>query len=103
MAARALAPGKGHLNQSWGYEHPSNTPSDFGRVCDWAEMTAGQMLPECRRATCKGHNPDDRVPGLEEFTNQQFYDFADPREAQYRGCRPYDATTGRTATRRTTG
>ena len=70
--------GKGHLNQSWGYEHPSNTPSDFGRVCDWAEMTAGQMLPECRRATCKGHNPDDRVPGLEEFTNQQFYDFMDP-------------------------
>ena len=66
------------FDQTWGYTLPSDTPSDWGKVCHWDALTADNKLPVCETATCPGHNADDVVPAMPEFTNQEFYEFMDP-------------------------
>ncbi len=70
--------GKTLFNQTWGYAHPSATPSDTGKVCDWLAKDEAMDLPECRVETCEGHNAEDLLPGMPEYTNAEFYDFMDP-------------------------
>merc|ERR1712070_123722 len=73
------------FNETWGYSHPANTPSDTGVVCDWESADAeGLALPKCEIKECKGHGEDDLLPGGdfldrgETYTNAQFYEFMNP-------------------------
>lgn len=77
--------GKTTLNETWGYTHIRNLPSDTGVVCDWTG-TSGMELPTCTKGTCTGHRADDLLPMVlndatgkpKRMTNQEFYDFTSP-------------------------
>lgn len=77
------------FDQSWGYAHPSTTPSDTGVVCDWSGVDGeSQALPTCETRTCEGHRADDILPSGDfvgdgaSYTNQEFYDWLDPYNEQ---------------------
>jgi len=76
--------GNSTLNETWGYEHSSITPSDFQKVCSW-DGVGDNDLPRCVYGNCYGHAAHDLIPqtdlipGRSTFTNQEFYDFMDPR------------------------
>lgn len=76
------------FDQTWGYKHPANTPSDTGVVCDWDRIdSAAATLPRCEVSECEGHAADDVLPSGnftgagEVYTNQEFYNFMDPYNA----------------------
>lgn len=77
--------GKTELDETWGYRHVNNLPSDTGVVCNWTG-TSGMQLPECRKDTCSGHRADDLLPMVlndaagqpKRMTNQEFYEFTSP-------------------------
>ena len=55
--ARVLkADGALGFDESWGYMHGPELPSDTGVVCDWSAVTPGSMeMPDCAKETCAGH------------------------------------------------
>lgn len=76
------------FDQTWGYKHPANTPSDTGVVCDWNSIGSNAAtLPRCEISECEGHAADDILPSGnftgagEVYTNQEFYNFMDPYNA----------------------
>uniref|UniRef100_A0A6V1TYR0 Tyrosinase copper-binding domain-containing protein n=1 Tax=Heterosigma akashiwo TaxID=2829 RepID=A0A6V1TYR0_HETAK len=83
LSARRLVKDTMSLDETWGYTHQDNNPSDNGWVCDWSNVE-GWGLPDCVQGTCSGHNADDvlefnfiNFPG-KQFTNQELYDYIDP-------------------------
>eukprot|EP00618_Florenciella_parvula_P017248 CAMPEP_0119520276 /NCGR_PEP_ID=MMETSP1344-20130328/36331_1 /TAXON_ID=236787 /ORGANISM="Florenciella parvula, Strain CCMP2471" /LENGTH=749 /DNA_ID=CAMNT_0007558145 /DNA_START=116 /DNA_END=2365 /DNA_ORIENTATION=- len=77
------------FNQTWGYHHDSNIPSDTHLVCDWGNQDPAHDLsmPTCIHETCPGHKEDDVLPftglfsdqsGL--YTNKDMYKFTDPKD-----------------------
>jgi len=70
--ARVLkADGALGFDESWGYMHGPELPSDTGVVCDWSAVTPGSMeMPDCAKETCAGHKEDDTLP-FEDLTTAQ--------------------------------
>ena len=74
------------LDETWGYDHVPQLPSDTRVVCDWsAAADAADGLPTgARGATCPGHREFDVLPmgnftgRGETYTNRQFWDFTAP-------------------------
>lgn len=76
------------MDETWGYEHLYNVPSDTGRVCDWSGVT-GMERPTCVMETCPGHREDDLLPvydllpsGNKFMSNQDFYDYIHPDNSE---------------------
>ena len=74
------------FDETWGYAHASELPSDTGLVCDWTGVDPSSMsMPSCSKETCSGHKEDDLLPfsdllpdqeGL--YTNAEFYSLTSP-------------------------
>jgi len=71
------------FDETWGYVHSGNTPSDTNHVCDWSGVE-GMQLPTCTEGSCSGHKSNDIIPWSnfqnknETYTNVEFYDFVSP-------------------------
>lgn len=78
------------LDESWGFEHMHNVPSDTGIVCDWSDVKGEFQIPNCTRGTCPGHKEFDIIPfgnftGTDApfYTNRAFYEFSYPNNDAY--------------------
>jgi hypothetical protein len=78
--------GKMTFDQTWGYSHSKNLPSDTGMICDWSEATGTLDMPTCTKGICPGHREDDLLPftdiakdqGDTLYTNAEFYEMISP-------------------------
>lgn len=74
------------FDQTWGYAHSTNLPSDTGMICDWSEATGTLDMPKCTAGICNGHKEDDLLPftdlakdqGDTLLTNGEMYTMIDP-------------------------
>ncbi|KAJ8604299.1 hypothetical protein CTAYLR_002527 [Chrysophaeum taylorii] len=75
------------FNDTWGYSHEVDTPSDTGQVCHWDDsnnVRGGRALPSCVFDTCPGHRLHDTIPFEnfqgkgETYTNEQYWTFMQP-------------------------
>eukprot|EP00621_Florenciella_sp_RCC1693_P003496 CAMPEP_0182549246 /NCGR_PEP_ID=MMETSP1323-20130603/39968_1 /TAXON_ID=236787 /ORGANISM="Florenciella parvula, Strain RCC1693" /LENGTH=285 /DNA_ID=CAMNT_0024760697 /DNA_START=9 /DNA_END=866 /DNA_ORIENTATION=- len=59
------------MDETWGYYHMDNIPSDDHLVCDWSVVAEdARMMPDCSHGTCPGHKADDLLPFSGLMTNQ---------------------------------
>lgn len=72
------------FDETWGYSHGSEVPSDTHRVCDWSSVE-GLQLPTCSFGTCSGHRSSDILPfdnlfsdQTNQLSNSEFYQLLDP-------------------------
>ena len=74
------------FDETWGYSHATQLPSDTGLVCDWDAVNSGEtLMPTCVHETCPGHKISDTLPftGLLDsqdglYTNEEFYELTSP-------------------------
>ena len=75
--------GVGTLNETWGYHHEGNLPSDVAHICDWTNVTE-VGLPHCYKGTCPGHRAEDILSQSnflgtgDTYTLSEFYEFLSP-------------------------
>lgn len=77
------------FDQTWGYSHSTELPSDTGMVCDWSEATGTLDMPTCTKGICPGHKEDDLLPfadltaeqGETLLSNIELYEMIDPFSA----------------------
>jgi len=78
--------GKIEFDETWGYEHTKELPSDTGMICDWSGVTGTLDMPTCTSGICSGHKEDDLLPFTDLFeeqgdtliTNAEFYERISP-------------------------
>lgn len=78
------------LDESWGFTHLHQVPSDTGVVCDWSGVTGEFQMPNCTKKTCPGHKEFDIIPfgnftGTDApyYTNRAFYEFSYPNNDDF--------------------
>ena len=83
ITVAALAALKGQPNETWGYHHEGNLPSDVAHICDWTNVTE-VGLPHCYKGTCPGHRAEDILSQSnflgtgDTYTLSEFYEFLSP-------------------------